>query len=131
MNLFAAVMLAHVYYKPEKGLTYQKTALKLAQKLNWKAGIAKIKYRAGRLNWRLGNLDESLKNHFEALQLYKETNNKHAEGRVLIEIGQDYLDNGSLDTVKGYLLKAMKFNEATETKRFYNRRSKKWHPYLF
>ena len=33
VNLFAAIMLRHVYYKPEEGLTYQKTALELAQKI--------------------------------------------------------------------------------------------------
>jgi hypothetical protein len=26
VNLFAEIILAHVYYKPEKGLAYQKTA---------------------------------------------------------------------------------------------------------
>jgi two-component system, sensor histidine kinase PdtaS len=112
LNLIAEIMFAHVYYKPQEGLAYQKPGLELAQKLNWKPGIAKIKHRAGRLYWRLGNLDASLKYHFEALALYKQTGDTLAEGRVLIEIGQDYLDNGKLDAAKNYLLKALKFNEA-------------------
>lgn len=110
VNLLAEIMLAHVYYKPEKGLTYYRPALELVQKLNWKSGVAKIKHRAGRLNWRLGNFDEALKNHLEALELYKQTGNKHEEGRVLIEIGQDYFDNGKLSEAKTALLKALQFN---------------------
>lgn len=110
VNLLAEIMLAHIYYKPEKGLTYNRPALELVQKLNWKSGVAKIKHRAGRLNWRLGNFDEALKNHLEALELYKQTGNKHEEGRVLIEIGQDYFDNGKLAEAKTALLKALQFN---------------------
>ena len=112
VNLLAEIMLAHVYYKPEEGLSYQKIGLELAQKSNWKPGIAKIKHRAGRLYWRLGNFTAALTNHFEALELYRQTGNKHAEGRVLIEIGQDYLDDGKLTQANAALLTALKYNEA-------------------
>lgn len=111
VNLYAEIMLAHVYYKPEKGILYSKDALDLAQKINWKTGVAKIKHRTGRLYWRMGKFEDALKNHLEALELYKQTRNKHAEGRVLIEIGQDYLDNGKLEEAKPALLKALQFNQ--------------------
>ena len=112
VKLYEEIMLAHVYYKPEKGLTFTTPALELANKLNWKPGVARIKHRTGRLYWRLGNFEEALKNHWEALELYKQTGNKYQEGRVLIEIGQDFFDNGKLAEAKTALLKALQFNEA-------------------
>lgn len=117
VKLFAAIMYAHVYYKPEEGLTYQKAALELAQKINWKPGIAKIKDNAGRLHWRMGNFTEALKNHFEALSIYIQTANKYGEGFVLVEIAQDYLDNGKYDEAKIYLLKGLKVSEGADDKR--------------
>lgn len=111
-KLYAEIMLAHVYYKPEQGLHYMKPALELAQQLNWKPGVAKIKHRAARLYWRMGKFKKALTYHKEALELYKQTGNIHAQGRVLIEIGQDYLDNGKLEQAKIALLKALEFNKA-------------------
>lgn len=113
VNLYADLMYAHVYYKPEDGLKYQKTALELAQKLNWKPGIAIIKEKTGRLQWRMGNFEDALKNHFEALSLYQETGRKLNEGYVLVEIGQDYLDGGKYPEAKIYLQKAAKFSKET------------------
>jgi two-component sensor histidine kinase/uncharacterized protein HemY len=112
VNLYAELMLAHVYYKPEQGITYKQTALELAQTLNWKPGIAKIKHRAARLYWRMGNFKEALTFHKEALELYKQTNNTHAAGRVLIEIGQDYIDDGQLQEGRASLNEALKYNQA-------------------
>lgn len=114
INLYAAIMYWHVYNKPEQGLAYTAPALQLAKQLQWKHGEALIMQRTGRLYWRLGNLQEALKNHQAALSLYRQTGNKHSEGQVLIEIGQDYLDNGLLHEAKTALLKAFKFNEANK-----------------
>ncbi|MEO7310589.1 MAG: histidine kinase dimerization/phosphoacceptor domain -containing protein [Chitinophagaceae bacterium] len=108
VNLYLAVMKAHVYYNTQEGLAYQKPALELAQKLNWSMGVAKVKDRAGRLSWRLGKFDDALKNHVEALNVYTQTGDKFAEGFVLIEIAQDYLDNGKYAEAETYLLKAVK-----------------------
>ena len=116
LSLFAELMYAHINYKPKEGLTYQKEALELAQKTKGKPGTAKIKDRIGRLNWRLGNFDEALKNHFEALDIYTQTGNKYAEGSVLVAIGQDYLDDGKYALAETYLLKALKVSEAAGDK---------------
>ncbi|MDX2046324.1 MAG: tetratricopeptide repeat protein [Chitinophagaceae bacterium] len=112
VNLYAQLMLAHVYYKPEEGVLLSPQAMTLAQKLNWKPGVAKIKHRTARLFWRLGRFEEALTLHKEALELYKQTGNTHAAGRVLIEIGQDYVDNGKLQEAKTSLTEALKYNEA-------------------
>ena len=108
VNLYLAVMKAHIYYNTQEGLAYQKPALELAQKLNWNMGVANVKDKAGRLYWRLGKFDDAIKNHFEALNVYTQTRDKFAEGFVLIEIAQDYLDNGKYAEAETYLLKAVK-----------------------
>ena len=59
VKLYEGIMLAHVYYKLEEGLIFTKAALELANKLNWKPGVAKIKHRTGRLYWRLGSFEEA------------------------------------------------------------------------
>lgn len=114
VNLYAQLMLAHVYYKPEEGVLLSPQAMTLAQKIKWKPGVAKIKHRTARLYWRLGRFEEALTLHREALELYKQTNNTHAAGRVLIEIGQDYVDNGKLQEAKAALAEALMYNEAAD-----------------
>jgi len=116
LNLYGQLMHVHVNYKPLEGLKYQQAALDLAQKLNSKTGIAAIKDNIGRLNWRLGNFNEALKNHFEALEIYTQTGDKKAQGKVFVSIGQDYLDDGRYDEARSYLLKALKTGkEAADT----------------
>ncbi|CAN5504082.1 hypothetical protein BH10BAC3_BH10BAC3_12300 [soil metagenome] len=117
VELYAAIMYLHIYYKTEDGLVYQKPALELAEKLNWKYGIAKIKDRAGRLNWRLGNFDEALKNHFEALKIYTPAGRKTDAAYVLVEIGQDYLDGNKYADAETWLLRAKQECEAIGDKR--------------
>ncbi len=115
--LLGKIMQAHVYYKTEAGLTYQKEALDLAEKSGWKPGLAKIKDQVGRLYWRLGNFSEALKNHFEALDIFTQINNKYDIGEVLVAIGQDYLDNGKYAEAKTYLLRGVNVSkEATDIK---------------
>ncbi|MES2774415.1 MAG: tetratricopeptide repeat protein [Bacteroidota bacterium] len=117
VNLYAAVMNAHIYYKTAEGLVYQQPALALAQQLNWKPGIARIKDRTGRLNWRLGNYAAALKNHLEALDIYTQTGDAFREGFVLVEIGQDYLDDGHYADAEAWLKKAVTVSSKAGDKR--------------
>lgn len=74
-------------------------------------GTAKIKDKIGRLHWRMGNFDEALKNHFEALHIYHQAGNKYGEGNILLAIGQDYLDDGKYVEARDYLLQSIKISE--------------------
>ncbi len=112
VNLYAQLMLAHLYYQPVRGLTYAAPAWALAQQLNWKPGMARVKHSTARLHWRLGNFEQALTLHQEALALYKQTGNRSGAGKVLIEIGQDYLDQGKLEEAKKALLTALEFNRS-------------------
>ena len=115
VNLYFNIMNAYVYYKPEEGLTYQGVALDLAKKTGWKIGVAKIKDRIGRLHWRMGNFSEALRYHNEALDVYQQSNDRY--GRyILVEIAQDYLDDGKYAEAEPYLLKSVKLCIANNDK---------------
>ncbi len=111
IGLYADIMLAHVYYKPKQGLAYGKPALELATQLNWKPGIAKINHRKGRLFWRLGVFDQAIHHHTVALDMYQQLGDRQSAGRVMIEIGQDYLDHGKLADAKSALKKGLQYND--------------------
>jgi len=42
VRLLAQILQVHLYYSTEKGLSYRKEAVELAEKLQWKLGIAMV-----------------------------------------------------------------------------------------
>jgi two-component system, NarL family, sensor histidine kinase UhpB len=106
LSILADVMRAHVSFKPEDGFKYEAMALALAQKANWPKGKARIIDRIGRLNWRMGNFENALKNHLEALDIYTRARDV-TKNHVLIEIAQDYLIDRSYVPANLYLQRAL------------------------
>jgi two-component sensor histidine kinase len=117
LNLMISMMAIYEHYKPEEGLTYQKSALEIANKVNQKIGIARVKDRIGRIYWRIGKFNEAYKYHFDALNIYNEVGDKYARNYVLVEIGQDYLNDTKFDEAGKYLLRALKLSEESGDKR--------------
>jgi two-component sensor histidine kinase/tetratricopeptide (TPR) repeat protein len=115
VNRYFDIMSAYVYYKPEEGLVYQAAALELAKKTEWKIGVAKIKDRIGRLHWRMGNFSEALKFHFEGLDVFQHTEDRFSR-YILVEIAQDYVDDGNYTEAEPYLLKSVKLSTAAGDK---------------
>lgn len=99
----AEILRLHVGYNPNEGLAYEKSGLELAQKNNYKNGLALITFTAGRIYWRMGNFQEALNRHFKSLEIYKQIDNRQQEAATLISIAQDYFDSGNPDTAKTYL----------------------------
>ena len=116
VNLYCDIMSAYVYYKPQEGLAYEAAACNLALKTNYKIGAAKIKDRVGRLYWRMGNFSEALKYHNEALKVYEQSNNGYSR-YILVEIAQDYVDNGKYTEAEPYLLKSVELCIAKNDKK--------------
>jgi two-component system, NarL family, sensor histidine kinase UhpB len=116
IRLLADIMNAYVYFKPQEGLNYQTEALRLAQKANFPIGAAKIKDKAGRLNWRMGNFAEALKDHVEALDIYTRAGDGH-KNHVLVEIAQDYLEDRKYAPAKLYLQRALDSGRASGDKK--------------
>src|SRR5580698_6882362 len=84
LNLMISMMAIYERYKPEEGLTYQKPALEIANKINQKIGIARAKDKIGRMYWRIGKFNEAYKYHFDALNIYNEVGDKYARNYVLV-----------------------------------------------
>jgi two-component system, sensor histidine kinase PdtaS len=116
VNLYSAILSEHLNHNPKHGLTYEKEALALAQKLGWQPGIALLKHHIGRLYWRTGKFDEARKHHFDALNIYVRERNKTGEQKILTSIGQDYLDEGKYDEARSYLLRALEIAENANDK---------------
>lgn len=55
----------------------------------------------------MGKFSEAYQYHFTALGIYNETGDKYARNMVLVEIGQDYLNDTKFDEARKYLLQAM------------------------
>ena len=116
LKLFTTIIYVHVNYKPAEGLKYEKEALDLSEKIKWEPGTVSLKDKIGRLYWRMGNFTAALKHHFDALAISVHAGDKYAEGRILLAIGQDYLDDGKYDDAKTYLSKALKVSESAGDK---------------
>lgn len=77
-----------------KGLSYGKQALLLAQKLNFKRGIAYAYNNVGVIYFNYGNYSEALKNYFASLKAHEESNNKQGIATAYNNIGNVYKEQG-------------------------------------
>ncbi len=98
-------------YNTEIGLDYAKMGLDLAQKLNFKRGIAGG-YKALGLNfWRMGVYDSAIENYFIAINRYKEINDYNAVCRCYNNIGLVYFAKSDYVKAKDYLYQALTIAE--------------------
>ena len=116
-KLMLELLTIYDYHKPEEGLTYKEAALQIANRTKSKIHIARINDKIGRIHWRLGKFSEAYNYHFTALKLYEELGDDIARNYVLVEIGQDYLNDIKFDEAEKYLLKAIELSGKTGDKR--------------
>jgi adenylate cyclase len=94
VNLLSNIISEYGFSNDDKGLQYEKQAVQLAEKLNFRSGLASIKKNIGRIYWRKGNYESALKYHFDALKIYQELNNNTQIAMMYVFIGQDYAGVG-------------------------------------
>ena len=85
--------LSLTYYSinPEEGLKFGKQALVLAEKLNWKKGMAyACKVIAGNYGYGKSDYAQALEYSLKGLQLFKETGDKTGTAKMLGDIGVVY-----------------------------------------
>ena len=117
VKLYAALIADYSLVNPDEGLKYETEALRLAEKLNWKKGIAQIKLYIGRVYWRKGRFQEALNYHFDALKLNEELGNKMAIIITTSQIGQDYADGANYPEALKYFNKTLAlYKEAGDKK---------------
>jgi class 3 adenylate cyclase len=106
-----------IYYDQETGLRYASQALQLADSIGWQKGIALAKTAAGRLYWRKGKFDDALKNHFDALSIYRQQGDQYQTASLLTFIGQDYGDNGQYTEAIDYWSQALNIFDSLHNQR--------------
>ena len=116
VRLLAELMQAHLYFSTAQGLTYRQQAIDLAESLHWTKGIALVKESAGRLYWGMADGKSAVKDHLDALALYRQLSDKKGVSRVSRYLGQDYMDNGIYPEAKLHLDEALKTAEEINDK---------------
>jgi two-component system NtrC family sensor kinase len=71
------------------------TSLDLRRKLGNKKGIAQSYYSIGQYYHLLDSLPEALENYYHALEMFEEVNDQNGQGRVRINLGKIYLNQGN------------------------------------
>lgn len=116
LQLLTDIILKHLYYNPRLGFNYTQEALQLSAKLQWKKGSARLKESIGRMHWGCGENDAAVKNHIEALELYRQTGDTAGQTKNLRYIGQNYFDAGKNEDAERYFKQSLKMAESAGDK---------------
>ncbi len=95
----------------DKVSEYAIQELALAQKLNFKRGIAVGIFYKGFARWSKGDYTTALVYYKKALRIMTELNNKRAMSYCYLNIGQTYSDMGNFPEALKYMLDGLKVKE--------------------
>src|SRR5687768_847753 len=115
-NIMFALLSVYDYHKPAEGIKLKDSALQIARNSNSKIRLARVNEKIGRIYWRLGKFSEAYPYHFTALQLYEQVKDTPAINYVLVQIGQDYLNDTKFDEARDFLVRALKQSQASKDK---------------
>jgi len=111
--------LSHTYYSinPDEGLRFGKQGLALAEKLEWKMGIANAcRTIAGNYGYGKSDYAAALKFSFWALEKFKEIEDKTGTARTLGDIGVVYWYQSDYPSALKYYFDALRINEELNNK---------------
>lgn len=106
--------LSHSYYSsdPDEGLNSGKKALVLAEKLDWKKGMANANRTiAGNFGYGKSDYPMALKFGAQALRLFQETGDKTGIARILGDMGVIYWYQSNYPVALKYYFDALRINE--------------------
>lgn len=103
----------------QRALFYNKEALKIAEKLKYRLGVALSSQNIGVVHAQLGNFQESLNSNLEALAIFEELENRELALCILINLG-DLYSNRFYDykNAKLYFDKAISLGRNSTNQRF-------------
>lgn len=116
LHLYSNLIEMELYGDLQVGLGYEKPAMQLAKKLNWKPAEALIKSAIGRIYWRLGEFDKAIKYHFESLEIFSSAGMESQSGQLLLYLGQDFADGGKYAQAKIFLSRAVSKYQSLDDK---------------
>lgn len=106
--------LSHTYYSinPDEGLKYGEQGLALADKLDWKKGIANASRTiAGNYGYGKSDYPAALKYSSQALQLFREIGDKTGTARILGDMGVVLWYQSNYPEALKYYFDALRLNE--------------------
>lgn len=105
--------LANEYYSinPDEGIKYGEQSMALAEKLNWKKGIALASNSLGVCYRKKSDYPKALEYHLKALKINEELNNKTGIATNLANIGIDYWNQSNYEKTLEYYFKALDINK--------------------
>jgi adenylate cyclase len=111
--------LTYNYYEisPDNGIQYGKQGLRLAEKLNWKAGIAKVNTYLGANYFVKSDYPNALDSWLKALKIDEELGDKKEVAHNLKMIGRIYLVQNNFNKSLDYYLKALTISESLKDKK--------------
>ena len=111
--------LSHTYYSinPDEGLKFGKQGLALAEKLDWKKGMANAcRTIAGNYGYGKSDYATALKYSLQALQQFQEIGDKTGTARILGDIGVVYWYQSDYPNALKYYFDALRINEELDNK---------------
>ena len=113
-NVKLLIDLSHTYYSinPDKGLDFGKQALALAEKLNWKKGMANAcRTIAGNYGYGKSDFAMALKYSSQALSLFEEIGDKVGRAKMLGDIGVVHWYQSNYPEALNYYFEALRIHE--------------------
>jgi len=101
----------------DSAIFYGKQALMLAQKLQWKKGIAETYRNMGTCNFTKANFPIALDYYLKSLKIEEEIGNKKGVASCLSNIGLVYKNQKEYSKALNYYLNALKIDEELENKK--------------
>lgn len=108
----------NVYSNTQKALSYGRSALELATKIDFKKGIVDANLKIGVVYDVTSNYDSALWYYNMALKVAKKMNNSKGIGSVYNNIGLIYWNVGLLQKALSHFLDAMRFFEKIEDSKY-------------
>ena len=111
--------LSHTYYSinPDEGLRFGQQALALAEKLDWKKGVANAcRTIAGNYGYGKSDYATALKYSLQALDQFKEIGDKLGTARILSDIGVIHWYQANYPNALKYYFDALRINEEINNK---------------
>jgi tetratricopeptide (TPR) repeat protein len=111
--------LSHTCYSinPDEGLKFGKQGLALAEKLDWKKGMANSNRTiAGNYGYGKSDFPTALEYSLQSLQQFKEIEDKTGTARILGDIGVVYWYQSDFPNALKYYFDALRINEELNNK---------------
>jgi signal transduction histidine kinase len=111
VNLLNKLSFTYYANNPNEGIKYGQQSLMLAEKLQWKKGIAYANNTIGVNYWARSDYPKALEYYFNSLKINEEAGAKIEIAKNLSNIGLVYTNQSDYAKALEYYLKALKINE--------------------